>query len=111
MIMDLLESVFNHLVLPPKLPGHRDIDIEGIEQSILTRLIRACDTLGKITGEQFRETWTSIRYSLRICLNINPGRLEKTSLMQEFYNLQRDCLLILHVVEQNAALLIRRSIK
>jgi hypothetical protein len=85
--MALLESVFNHLVLPPKLPGHRDVDLEGIEQSILTRLIRTCDTLGKLTGQQFKETWASVRYSLRICLNTNPGRLEKASVLQEFYNL------------------------
>jgi hypothetical protein len=109
--MALLESVFNHLVLPPKLPGHRDIDFEGIEQSILTRLIHACDTLGKLTGQQFKEAWASVRYSLRICLNINPGRLEKASVLQEFYNLQRNGLLILYVVEQNAALLVRRHIQ
>ncbi|KAH8589073.1 hypothetical protein B0O99DRAFT_523793 [Bisporella sp. PMI_857] len=108
--MALLESVFNHLVLPPRLPGHRDIDFEVIEQSILTRLIRACDTLGQLTGQQFKETWASVRYSLRICLNINPGRLEKASVLQEFYNLQRNGLLILYVVEQNAALLVRRHI-
>lgn len=109
--MALLESVFNHLVLPPKLPGHRDIDFEAIEESILARLIRACDTLGKFTGEQFRETWASVHYSLCICLNINRGRLEKALLLQEFCNLQRNGLLILYVVEQNAALLIRRHIK
>jgi hypothetical protein len=109
--MVLLESVFNHLVLPPKLPGHRDIDIEGIEHDILTRLIRACDTVGKLTSQQFGETWASIRYSLRICLNINPGRLEKVSVLQEFCNLQRNGVLILYVVEQNAALFIRRHIK
>ncbi|TVY43757.1 hypothetical protein LSUB1_G001260 [Lachnellula subtilissima] len=108
--MALLESVFNHLVLPPKLPGHRDIGIEGIEQSILTRLIRTCDTLGKLTGQQFKETWASVRYSLRICLNTNPGRLEKASVLHEFHNLQQNGLLILYVVEQNAALLIRRHI-
>ncbi|KAH8656605.1 hypothetical protein BGZ60DRAFT_384977 [Tricladium varicosporioides] len=108
--MALLESVFNHLVLPPKLPGHRDVDFEGIEQSILTRLIHACDTLSKFTGQQFGETWVSVRYSLRICLNVNLGRLEKASLQQEFSNLQQNGLLILYVVEQNAALLIRRHI-
>jgi hypothetical protein len=109
--MALLESVFNHLVLPPKLPGQQDIDIEGIEQSILTRLIRTCDTLGKFTGQQFAETWASVRHSLRVCLNINPVRLEKALMLQEFCNLQRKDLLILHVVEQNAALLIRHHIK
>lgn len=108
--MALIESVFNHLVLPPKLPRHRDIDFEGIEQNILTRLIRACDTLGKFTGQPFREKWASVRYSLRICLNTNPGRLEKASMLQEFCNLQRNGLLILYVVEQNVALLIRRHI-
>ncbi|KAF8867182.1 hypothetical protein BDZ45DRAFT_609382 [Acephala macrosclerotiorum] len=108
--MALLESVFNHLVLPPKLPGQRDIDIESIEQNILTRLIRACDILGKFIDQQFAETWASLRHSLRVCLNINPGRLEKASLLQEFRNLQRNDLLILHVVEQNAALLIRHHI-
>jgi hypothetical protein len=109
--MALLESAFNHLVLPPKLPGQRDIDIESIERSILTRLIHACDTLGKLTGQQFAETWASVLRSLHVCLNVNSGRLEKTLMMQEFCDLQRNDLLILHVMEQNGALLIRRHIK
>jgi hypothetical protein len=109
--MDLLESVFNHLVLPPKLPGHRDTDYEDIEQSILTRLIRACDTLNKFTDQSVGEALASIRYSLRICLNINTGCLEKASVLQEFCNLQLNGLLILYVVEQNAALLIRHHIQ
>ncbi len=104
----MLESVFNHLVLPPKLPGQQDTDIEGIEKCVLTRLINACDTLGKFSGQQLEETWVSVRYSLCTCLNINPGHLEKASMLQEFSNLQRKDFLILHVVEQNAALLIRR---
>ncbi|OCL13648.1 hypothetical protein AOQ84DRAFT_413466 [Glonium stellatum] len=106
--MALLESVFNHLVLPPRLPGHRDTNIEGIQHDILTRLMRAHDTLGKFVGEEFTETWTSIHHSLRICLNINQGRLGKTSMLREFRNLQPKSFIILYVVEQNAALLIRR---
>ncbi|RYP37538.1 hypothetical protein DL767_002846 [Monosporascus sp. MG133] len=49
--MASLESVFNHLVLPPKLPGRQDPDIEGVTHSILTRLIRACDTLANLSGQ------------------------------------------------------------
>lgn len=109
--MALLESVFNHLVLPPKLPGRLDPDNEGIEYSILTRLIRACDILGKFTGQEFAETWASIRHSLRVCLNVNQGRLEKASILQVFCDLQPNDLLILHVVEQNAALLIGRHVR
>ncbi|OCK76192.1 hypothetical protein K432DRAFT_428888 [Lepidopterella palustris CBS 459.81] len=108
--MALLESVFNHLVLPPKLPGQLDKDVEGIEHSILTRLIRACDTLGKLAGQEFAETWTSIRHSLRVCPNVNQGRLDKTLMLQEFCGLRLKDLLILHVVKQNAALLVRRHV-
>ena len=50
-IMALLESVFNHLVLPPKIPGHQDTDIGGIEQFILIRLKQACNTLNKFAGQ------------------------------------------------------------
>ena len=109
--MALLESVFNHLVLPAKLPRQRDIDIEGIEHNILNRLISACDTLGKLTGQEFAETWASVGYSLRVCLNNNRGRLERASMLKEFCKLQRNDLLTLYVVEQNAALLIRRYTK
>jgi hypothetical protein len=107
----LLEPVFNHLVLPPKLPAKQDIDIAAIEQCILTRLITACETLAKLATQKSAETWSSIRQSLRICRNINPGRLEKASMLHEFRNLSRKDILILHVVEQNAALLIRRHTK
>jgi len=109
--MALLESVFNHLVLPPKLPGQLDTDKEDIESSILTRLIHACDTLGKLSGQEFTQTWASLLKSLRVCLNVNQGRLEKKSMLHEFCSLQPNDLLILHVVEQNAALLIRRHVR
>lgn len=108
--MALVESVFNHVVLPPRLPGQLDTDIEGIEESVLTRLIRACDTLGKFASQDYAETWTRLRHSLRICLNLNRGRLEKASLMENFRCLQPKDILILFVVEQNAALLIRRHV-
>ena len=109
--MTLLESVFNHLVLPPKVPGQLDTDTECIERSILTRLLHACDTIGKLTDQNYAETWASILRSLRVCLNVNQGRLDKTAMLKEFGNLHPKDLLILHVVEQNAAVLIRRRVR
>jgi hypothetical protein len=107
----LLEAVFNHLVLPPKLPERQDTDIESIQQSILSRLIRACETLEQSTGNEFRDTWTSVRRSLLVCRDTNLGHLEKVSMLTAFADLGANDILILHVVEQNAALLIRRNIK
>lgn len=109
--MASLESIFNHLVLPPKLPSQQDTDKDSIESNILIRLINACDTLSKLSAEEFSQSWTSLRKSLRICGNVNLGRLEKTSMLPEFRNLQLNTLLILHVVEQNSALLIRRHLR
>lgn len=109
--MALLESLFNHLVLPPKLPGQQDTDTERINESILTRLIHACNTLGKLPGQEFAEAWASICHSLRLCLHLHQGRLEKRSMLYEFCRLQPNHLLILHIVEQNAALLIRRQVR
>jgi hypothetical protein len=109
--MALLESLFNHLVLPPKLPGQQDTDTELINENILTRLIHACNTLGNITGQEFADTWASIGHSLRLCLHLNQGRLEKSSMLYEFCHLQPNHLLILHIVEQNAALLVRRQVR
>ncbi|KAM0145804.1 hypothetical protein ACHAQE_011068 [Botrytis cinerea] len=106
----LLQSVFNHLVLPPKLPEHQDVDLESIEQDILLRLIHACGTMYNFTDQPFGDTWKSVCNSLRICLNVNRNGLDKASMLQEFCNLQRNVLLILYVVEQNAALLVRRHV-
>ncbi|TGO40912.1 hypothetical protein BHYA_0029g00210 [Botrytis hyacinthi] len=108
--MELLESVFNHLVLPPKLPEHQDVDLESIEQDILLRLTRACGTMCNFTDQPFGETWNSVSISLQICLNVNRNGLDKASMLQEFCSLQRNVLLILYVVEQNAALLVRRHV-
>ncbi|PQE19066.1 p-loop containing nucleoside triphosphate hydrolase protein [Rutstroemia sp. NJR-2017a BBW] len=106
----LLEAVFNHLVLPPKLPERQDTDIESIQQSILSRLIQACGTLEQSTGNEFRDTWASLRRSLRVCRDTNLGHLEIVSMLKAFADLEENNILILHVVEQNAALLIRRNI-
>ncbi|RFU32830.1 hypothetical protein B7463_g3489, partial [Scytalidium lignicola] len=108
--MILLESVFNHLVLPPKVPGQADEDTEGIKRNILDRLIQACNTISKYSDEEFERIWASIRSSLRICSELNGDHLEKELLIGEFRNLQPNDQLILHVVEQNAALLIRRHV-
>lgn len=109
--MDLLESVFNHIVLPAKLPGNQDDNIDGVNGNILNRLLDACDSIAKLSGQDLAKAWELTHHSLRTCRQINQGRLERASLLEAFHNLQSNHYLILHVVEQNAALLLRRHIK
>lgn len=106
--MSLLEGVFNHLVLPPKLPGRQDPHLEDESQDFIKRLIKALDTLSAASKAHMNDALSSVRQSLCLCSVLNRGRLDKDSLFATFQKLGEEQL-VLHIVEQNAALLIRRS--
>jgi hypothetical protein len=106
--MSLLELIFHHLVLPFKIPDQREENLEVIEDDIVKRLIRAINTFESHSGENFAGTWRSLHQSLNICRKLNQGCLKKETLTEEFSRLRPKSLLILHIVEQNAAVLIRR---
>lgn len=108
-----MEKIFNHLVLPSRLPPAKETETqtENIEENLLERLIQACGTVEKLTGSKFTETWTSLRHSLRICQHIHSCHLEKASLVEAFSELDKSKLLILHINAQNAGLLIRCNVK
>ncbi|KAF2123668.1 hypothetical protein P153DRAFT_435751 [Dothidotthia symphoricarpi CBS 119687] len=109
--MATLAHVFNHLVLPPQIPGEQDEDIERSSHDILVRLIRATSTLARLAGQNQTATWQPLRQSLRRCQSLHErGHLEKQSLISEFKNIQHDQPLVLHIIEQNAALIVRRDI-
>lgn len=106
--MSLLEEkVFNHLVLPPMLPGGQDAQLEDEAQDFIQRLLKAVGTLRGAVGSEHDEALTSLDQSLRLCSTLNRGRLDKETLLPAFQKLGNACL-ILYILEQNAALLIRR---
>lgn len=110
--MASVANVFNHLVLPPQLPGKQDVDIESSSNDILGRLMQATTTLSKLAGQEQVSVWAAVRESLRRCQYLHAsGRLEKESLMSELRHLRRDQPLILHILEQNAALIIRLDVR
>lgn len=105
----LLESLVNHLALPLRLPGKADDGIDRIERAISSRLLDASRTLRDLTNAGESYQWDCTRNTLRICNVLNAGgKLNKKSLLAEFQTLERKDLLILHVAEQNAGLLVRR---
>jgi hypothetical protein len=110
--MASLTSVFNHLVLPPKLPGKEDSDIRGTSNDLLVRLTQAAITLGRLAGQEQASIWHAVCQSLRRCDSLHAlGRLEKQSLISGFRDLKHDQPLVLHVIEQNAALIIRQDVR
>jgi hypothetical protein len=106
--MSVFMEVFNHLVLPPQLPGKQDDNIESTGDAIIVRLIQATSTLSRLVSQEQTSPWHAIRQYIRRYQSLHVhGRLEKLSLISEFRNFNREQTLLLHVAEQNAALLVR----
>ena len=105
---DVFTDVFNHLVLPPQLPGKQDADIDSTGDAIIARLIHAVTTLSRLASQEQTSPWSTIRQYLRRCQSLHVrGRLESLSLISKFRNFNQEQPLLLHVAEQNAALIVR----
>ena len=108
--LSLLSSVFNHLVLPPKVPGAQDADIDAVSYDVLMRLIHATNTaIGLTCDIPWRGAYENLEKSLQACLQLNRGRLERSSLLEHFKALGSDHVLTPYLNEQNAGLIIRRE--
>jgi hypothetical protein len=106
----MLDELFNHLVFPPRLPG-AESKIAAVEKALLERLQSTGATLHDQIPGQFRASYEALQTSLQACRNIHINRnLDRYTLTRELLNLQPNIVLILHITEQNAGVLIwRRS--
>ncbi|KAF4632731.1 hypothetical protein G7Y89_g5393 [Cudoniella acicularis] len=104
----ILESLYNHIAFPPRLPGRQEAKLDQLQHALVERLIAAAIIL-RDRQDQYREQWDSLRRSLYLCKLVNSGgKLNKSTLRTVFQQLQPNDTLILHVTEANAAVLIRR---
>lgn len=106
----LLNALVNHVGLPPHLPAKQEEEVYEIEDALTVRLLNACRALRDLTDGQLSQQWELFRKILQICKVVNAGgKLDRASLLSEFHSLERKDLLVLHVTEQNAGLLIWRD--
>jgi len=107
---NFLETVFNHVALPPRLPDQHEKSIDQIERALADRMLDAVKIVRNFTDGHFSSHWEHTRRILQVCKTVNTGgRLNKTSLLTELRDLQHRDILILHIAEQNAGLLVRRE--
>ncbi len=107
---DVTESLIHHVALPPRLPGRREGRIDRLELALINRLLDATRTLCSVSDETLYRHWDSTRRTLQVCKELNAGgKLSKFTLVTEFRTLGHSEILILHITEQNAGLLVRRS--
>jgi hypothetical protein len=104
-----LEALFNHLALPPRLPGKED-NIAIVENALLDHLLSTATYLQKRFYSHFQSSYDAVQKSLEACQSIHVNRhLDRQALSNSLASLQSPNVLILHIPEQNAGLLIWRK--
>jgi hypothetical protein len=105
----LLQSLCHHVALPDRLPNGKEGNLEEIENKLTDLALQACFDLSISTeDDRLGSIWEKVAISIHTARLVNEGgKLESRSLLQAFRELDRDQALILHVVEQNAGLIIR----
>ncbi|EPE04337.1 hypothetical protein F503_01341 [Ophiostoma piceae UAMH 11346] len=107
--MATLEQAFNHIVLPPEIPGKEDANPDDIGYDLVRRLRRACDALKSITGSSFQQGWQLLDAALEGSQHIIGGPLTKSNLYPIFAQVAKENgFACLHMKEQNAALIMYR---
>jgi hypothetical protein len=107
----MLPFVFNHVVLPPRLPGRRESEntVPEVERDLTRRLLLAVETVKASSDEKSLPAWDSIAKSLRACNSLNEnGYANKEALLGASRDMKPGDLLIVYLAQQNACLLIRR---
>ncbi|KAF3904517.1 hypothetical protein AA313_de0210125 [Arthrobotrys entomopaga] len=105
-----LEAMFNHIVLPPQLPGKEDNDVDKISDNLLTLLSSTVRDMRSLASVQYYTQFSLVYRSLMNYQQVSVnGVISKQILQQQFRTLQPREQLILHVTKQNAALLIHRN--
>lgn len=104
--MALIESVFNHLVLPPKVPGAHDQRYDEVSRDLVERLLDSVDSIAKHVPASQKQALATLSNSLVVYDKLNRGYLDKLSLVNAFSTIQEQPL-ILYMEPQNAALIVR----
>ena len=107
--MDLLD-VFNHLVLPAILPGCKDGHIDLVSNDIFNRLIDANKVFIALRGLPFIDSLQTLMNTLERSRILSNNNIDKAIILAQFRELKPSDSLIIHVVEQNAAIIIRREL-
>lgn len=105
-----METLFNHLVLPPKLPGQQDTDHDEPSQDFFRRLGQSVEKIVSVAPLSCHDALEVLRRSLTLSNMVNRGRLDRGTLKKSFAYIE-NIPLVLRIVEQNAALIIRADVR
>lgn len=85
-----IERVFNHIFLPPQLPGRQDADLDSIGDDIVHRIQRACASLKTTTGDDLQDTWSTVEDAVSASSMANGNYRTVESLREAFKELKKE---------------------
>ncbi|KAK2040736.1 hypothetical protein LZ31DRAFT_603645 [Colletotrichum somersetense] len=107
-------ALYNHLVLPAKLPQQQDSDQQAdlVRKALTERMAAAAKVMSDLPDNEkpSRNAWTSVSQMLLASNELyRGGRVDKASLLRELEQLGPSGCIVLHIETQNAGLIIRRA--
>jgi hypothetical protein len=107
----VLTLTFNHVVLPPRLPGRQDseAEVQDVQKDLVHRVLDALESLKGSLDEKAVTVWEAVEKALNICKEVNHDEcINEASLLNALAELQQDSAIILYVATQNACILLRK---
>ena len=106
---EMLLSVINHVVLPPRIPSREDHD-SVVNQELVRRLIQAAQSIRDHASSECRLEWEQLLLGLKASQALNSeDHLDRGVMLDRLRALSSGTFLILHVPNQNAGILIYRQ--
>ena len=112
----ILDALVNHITLPPRLPFRDDLKGGAVEQALAQRLQGQARAFREAVDAEHYGTWSTICRALDQFVSLHSSRsrhLDKGALKTAFNDLSTSNsdfdTLILHIVIQNAGLIIRKE--
>ena len=104
-----LELLFNHIVLPPRLPSQHDSSVHNIDKDISQHALNATNTLLGACEGDYWDVWDRVKMSLELCHAVHTnGHVDRLALMEAFSKMENDMAIILHIEKQNSGLYIQQ---
>ncbi|KAL3476021.1 hypothetical protein BJX99DRAFT_258915 [Aspergillus californicus] len=106
----VLQLVFNHVVLPPNLPGQSDgTRTDEVNEALVARMLRALSTLMSTAEHDLTLLLNVLKKAVRMCQLVNQqGFVNKSVLLRGWRDLDTDDASIVFVGQQNACILIQK---
>ncbi|KAE8369244.1 hypothetical protein BDV27DRAFT_153320 [Aspergillus caelatus] len=104
-----LELIFNHIVLPPRLPSEHDSSVHNIDKHIAQHALNAANTLLGASESDHRDVWDRVKISLDLCHAIHTNsHVDRFALMEAFSKMEQDVGIILYIKNQNSGLYVQQ---